>query len=83
MDEIVTVSLLRIQVGVKSFVHQTEILSSKKKAYSELAKRVNNVKIDIDNARTALDNLRAEREAEGKFECLLAYCIHFIIIHYM
>lgn len=46
-------------------IENKEILASKKKAYSDLAKKVNNVKIDIDNTRQMLDRLRVEREAEG------------------
>ncbi|KAK7506301.1 hypothetical protein BaRGS_00002413 [Batillaria attramentaria] len=46
-------------------IENKEILASKKKAYSDLAKKVNSVKTDIDNTRQRLDRLRMEREAEG------------------
>lgn len=42
-----------------------EILASKKKAYSDLAKKINNIKLDIDNTRQTLERFRAERDTEG------------------
>lgn len=42
-----------------------EILESKKKSYAELARQINNFKVDIDKTRMKLDSLRDGREANG------------------
>ncbi|PVD37645.1 hypothetical protein C0Q70_00243 [Pomacea canaliculata] len=46
-------------------IENKEILASKKKAYSDLAKKINNIKLDIDNTRQTLERFRAERDTEG------------------
>jgi len=40
-------------------------LASKKKKYTELARQINQTKIDIDNTRMNLDRLKEDREAAG------------------
>ena len=57
-------ALLHISCFLFSFL--LEILAAKKKTYSELAKKINNTKVEIDNTRQTLDRLRIEREAEGQ-----------------
>lgn len=46
-------------------IENKEVLASKKKTYSELAKDVNNIKISIDVTRQRLEGLRGAREEEG------------------
>lgn len=46
-------------------IENKEVLASKKKSYSDLAKEVNNHKTSIDRTRVKLDKLRQTREAEG------------------
>jgi len=46
-------------------IENKEVLASKKKTYSELAKEVNNVKLGIDKCRSRLESLRQTREMEG------------------
>ena len=51
------------------FIHSLcvlEILATKKKAYADLARHINNIKVDIDNSKMKLDQLKAEREGSGK-----------------
>ena len=48
------------------FALLSEILASRKKKYTELARSINITKIDIDTTRSRLDNLKDEREAAGK-----------------
>lgn len=43
----------------------SEILTVKKKTYSDLARQINNTKVDIDNSRMKLDKLKEDREATG------------------
>ena len=50
-----------------------EVLGSKKKTYSELAKDVNNIKVAIDQTRRKLEELRQGREEEGRPICLETY----------
>ncbi|XP_005111799.1 kinesin-like protein KIF9 isoform X3 [Aplysia californica] len=49
----------RVLIGNK------EELAKRKKAYSDLAKDVNNIKVSIDQTRQKLEQLRQIREAEG------------------
>ncbi|XP_046327027.1 kinesin-like protein KIF9 isoform X1 [Haliotis rufescens] len=46
-------------------VENKELLSSKTKAYSDLARQINTVKTDIDKSRAQLDHLKEEREMNG------------------
>jgi hypothetical protein len=45
----------------------SEILAAKKKAYSDMARNINQVKLDIDNSRLKLDRLKEEREDNGTY----------------
>lgn len=42
-----------------------EILASKKKKYTDLARHINQTKTDIDTTRINLDRLKEERESAG------------------
>ena len=44
-----------------------EILAQKKKAYADLARQINITKEEIDNSKAKLDDMKAEREAQGTF----------------
>lgn len=46
-------------------VENKDILASKKKMYAELARQINNTKVDIDQSRSKLDQLKEDREANG------------------
>jgi len=46
-------------------IENKEVLASKKKGYSDLAKEVNNIKVAIDQTRRTLEQLRLTREEEG------------------
>lgn len=43
----------------------TEILASKKKKYTELARQINQTKTDIDTSRVKLDRIKEDRESAG------------------
>lgn len=47
-------------------VENKEILASKKKKYTELARGINQTKVEIDKSRSKLDQLKDEREANGQ-----------------
>ncbi|XP_060585541.1 kinesin-like protein KIF9 isoform X2 [Ruditapes philippinarum] len=46
-------------------VENKEILASKKKKYTELARTINQTKVDIDKSRSKLDQLKEDREQAG------------------
>lgn len=46
-------------------IENKEILASKKKKYTELARNINQTKVDIDNSRMKLDQLKDDREQAG------------------
>ncbi|KAH3708306.1 kinesin-like protein KIF9 isoform X2 [Dreissena polymorpha] len=46
-------------------VENKEILTAKKKKYTELARAINSTKVDIDVTRSKLDQLKDDREAAG------------------
>ncbi|XP_041374463.1 kinesin-like protein KIF9 [Gigantopelta aegis] len=46
-------------------IENKEILANKKKAYADLARQINNIKVEIDGSKMKLDQLKAEREANG------------------
>ena len=56
----------------------TEILAAKKKKYSELARRINQTKTEIDESRVKLDRLKDEREANGNYYIQLNYRTYHI-----
>lgn len=47
--------------------HFAEILASKKKKYTDLARTINQTKVDIDKSRSKLDQLKEEREQAGLY----------------
>ncbi|KAK3083432.1 hypothetical protein FSP39_022438 [Pinctada imbricata] len=46
-------------------VENKEILATKKKQYGDLARQINNTKVEIDRSRQKLEHLKEEREANG------------------
>lgn len=46
-------------------IENKEILTAKKKKYTELARTINQTKTDIDSCRSKLDQLKEDREAAG------------------
>ncbi|XP_074641971.1 kinesin-like protein KIF9 [Tubulanus polymorphus] len=42
-----------------------DIFATKKKSYSQLARQINNTKVEIDNSKMRLEALKQEREANG------------------
>ncbi|XP_052814626.1 kinesin-like protein KIF9 isoform X2 [Mya arenaria] len=46
-------------------VENKEILAGKKKKYTDMARAINNTKVDIDTTRSNLDRLKDERENAG------------------
>ena len=49
----------------KILTENKEVLVKKKRSYTEIAKKVNTLKAEIDKSRVRLEQLKAEREAEG------------------
>lgn len=45
----------------------TEILAGKKKKYTDLARSINQTKVDIDLSRSKLDQLKEQREQAGTY----------------
>lgn len=56
------------------FVENQELLSQKKKSYSQLARQINSIKAEIDKTMVKLDELKNGRESEG-MSCVTKPCV--------
>ena len=48
------------------FTENQELLSQKKKSYSQLARQINSIKSEIDKTMEKLEQLKRDRENEGE-----------------
>ena len=57
-------TLLQAYVGIIFVI--AEILGAKKKAFASLAGQINGTKLEIDNTRVKLEELKRDREEQGE-----------------